>query len=87
MEANTNETAAESSSDDDNQMEDLDKGDEGNDESNEVTQILFDLEAQEEEDESLAVDDDSSLTQTQSEHGTAATVVSGSPQDVNSCRE
>jgi len=81
MEANTNESAAESSSDD-NQMEDLDEGDEGNDESNEVTQILFDLEAQEEENKSQAMDD-----QTQSEHENVATVVSGSPQDVDSRRE
>ena len=82
-----NESLAGSSSDDDNQMEYLKEGDEENDEINDEHQVLFDLEAQEKDDESLAMEEDGSLSQTQSEHENAATVVSGSPQDVDSRRE
>ena len=82
-----NESLAGSSSDDDNQMEYLKEGDEENDEINDEHQVLFDLEAQEKDDESLAMEEDGSLSQTQSEHENAATIVSGSPQDVDSRRE
>ena len=87
LEAENIESLDGSISDEDNQMEDLEEGDEENDEINDDHQVLFDLEAREKDDESLAMEEDSSLSQTQSEHENAATVVSGSPQDMDSRRE
>ena len=87
MEADSVGSLEGSNSEDDSQMDDLEEGDEEDDDMNDNHQALFNLELQERDEESLAMDEDGSLSQTQSEHGNAAPLVSGSPQDVDSRRE